>query len=313
MPEIIRVERHKGDYSVLHNNCFRNKNLSYKATGLLTTILSLPPEWKYSVKGMASIKKDGVASVRSALIELEASWYVKRERIRDTKGKFQSVIWVVYEYPEIQNPDYPREKNKSQNGIKRKVNPECDFPTLDNPTSDFPTSENQIQLNTKELNTKIINQSIKDEEQDEREIGDIETFVFRELLDEGKIPQYYVGNRRYMKIAINVLAEWDDVAEKLSKDPLMKAAYELCNEALLEMCCTEAPMKLRGLIVTREQIWEYLNKRIKKRDSMPTLTEIIDVAVENYIVATSKKEVKNHMHYMEACIWNILLIGDVAL
>ena len=44
---VFRVERNKG-YTVMSNHHLRNKELSLKAKGLLSQMLSLPEDWDYT-------------------------------------------------------------------------------------------------------------------------------------------------------------------------------------------------------------------------------------------------------------------------
>ena len=71
MSEVFRVNRTK-DYTVMSNHHFKNKNLSLKAKGLLSLMLSLPDDWNYSIKGLVTLSKDGRDSVMAALKELES-------------------------------------------------------------------------------------------------------------------------------------------------------------------------------------------------------------------------------------------------
>lgn len=52
---VFRVERNKG-YTVMSNHHLRNKELSLKAKGLLSQMLSLPEDWDYTLKGLSSKK-----------------------------------------------------------------------------------------------------------------------------------------------------------------------------------------------------------------------------------------------------------------
>ena len=45
---VFRVERNKG-YTVMSNHHLRNKELSLKAKGLLSQMLSLPEDWDYGL------------------------------------------------------------------------------------------------------------------------------------------------------------------------------------------------------------------------------------------------------------------------
>ena len=59
---VFRIEKTR-DYMVMSNHHLRNTNLSLKAKGLLSLMLSLPEEWYYTTKGLARICKDGVDSI----------------------------------------------------------------------------------------------------------------------------------------------------------------------------------------------------------------------------------------------------------
>lgn len=88
---IIRVDK-RSNYTVVDNTFIRDMNLSLKAKGLMLMMLSLPPEWDYSVAGLSAICKEGMTAIRGALKELEECGYLRRERRNSEKGYF------VYEY-----------------------------------------------------------------------------------------------------------------------------------------------------------------------------------------------------------------------
>lgn len=123
----------KSNYTTIDNNIFKNKNLSLKAKGLLTTMLSLPDEWDYTVNGLCSILKDGKSSIQSALKELEENGYLVRVQTKDKSGKFSSADYTLYEIPLTEKP------------------------LTENPPTDNPSTGNQPQLNTNILNTNELN------------------------------------------------------------------------------------------------------------------------------------------------------------
>ena len=51
---IIRVLKN-GNYTTMSNYHFKEKNMSLKAKGLLSLILSLPDNWDYSIGGLVAI------------------------------------------------------------------------------------------------------------------------------------------------------------------------------------------------------------------------------------------------------------------
>ena len=56
---VFRVERNKG-YTVMSNHHLRNKELSLKAKGLLSQMLSLPEDWDYTLKGLSLINREKI-------------------------------------------------------------------------------------------------------------------------------------------------------------------------------------------------------------------------------------------------------------
>jgi len=102
---ILRVEKNK-NYTVMSNYHLKDKNLSLKAKGLLSIILSLPEEWNYTTRGLAAICKEGVDCIGATLRELENAGYIERNQLRDERGKITDTEYVIYEFPQSspQNP-----------------------------------------------------------------------------------------------------------------------------------------------------------------------------------------------------------------
>ena len=95
---VIRVQKTE-NYTVMSNHHLRNKNMSLKAKGLMSLMLSLPPKWDYSIGGLVAICKESHTSIRSALKELEENQYLIRERKNNEKGYF-TYEYTLYEVPE---------------------------------------------------------------------------------------------------------------------------------------------------------------------------------------------------------------------
>lgn len=94
---VIRVQK-TDNYTVMSNHHLRNKELSLKAKGLMSLMLSLPPTWDYSIGGLVAICKESHTSIRSALKELEQNQYLIRYRVNNEKGYF-SYEYNLYEIP----------------------------------------------------------------------------------------------------------------------------------------------------------------------------------------------------------------------
>ncbi len=98
---VFRVHKTSG-FTVMSNGHLRDSNLSLKAKGLLSLILSLPDDWVHSVKGYVSFCADGERSVTSALKELKEFGYVTVEKVNPKPGsnKF-TYIYNIYEKPQV--------------------------------------------------------------------------------------------------------------------------------------------------------------------------------------------------------------------
>ena len=135
---VFRIEKTR-DYTVMSNHHLRNTNLSLKAKGLLSLMLSLPENWDYTTKGLARICKDGVDSICAGVRELEEQGYVIRERVRNPNGQLGAIEYTILEQPR------PPEREKPE-----RENPVLDNPILGSPVLEEPEQGKPAQLNTKE-------------------------------------------------------------------------------------------------------------------------------------------------------------------
>lgn len=123
------------DFTIIRNSIFKDYTLSAKAKGVACQLLSLPPTWEYSVKGLVELFNDGEASIRSALAELEQHGYLRREQDR-SDGKFGKIKYIITD-------------------MLKSENPYVEKPQAVNPQAENSVADNHAQLNTKELNTEV--------------------------------------------------------------------------------------------------------------------------------------------------------------
>lgn len=116
-------------YTIVDNAALRDTTLSFKATGLLAYLLSMPDDWKPNSRHLATIKTDGRASVMAGLRELEACGYLNRRKIVHANGVFDWLI-EVFEHPQpmVQKPTH---------GL------EIDTPWVGFPSAGYPSTENR--------------------------------------------------------------------------------------------------------------------------------------------------------------------------
>ena len=144
---VFRIEKNR-DYTTMSNIHLRDKDLSLKAKGLLSQMLSLPDEWNYSISGLAAINKESRDCIRTAICELEECGYIVRTRLRTPEGKLGDMEYVVYERPVKERPEDSPPISEE---------PTLEKPMLENPTQDKPTQANPTLENATELNTDVSN------------------------------------------------------------------------------------------------------------------------------------------------------------
>ena len=152
---VMRVERNS-NYTVMANYHLRDKQLSLKAKGLLSVMLSLPVEWDYTMAGLAFISKEGIDAIRAAIKELEQTGYIIRSRRRNEAGQLADTEYTIYELPQKKEEALLDDHNipacfTPPSPVSEK--PILDKPTLDNPSLGKPILEKPTQLN-KEVRNK---------------------------------------------------------------------------------------------------------------------------------------------------------------
>ena len=140
---VFRVEK-TSSYTVMSNHHLRNPDLTLKAKGLLSLMLSLPENWDYTLKGLSCICRENVDAIRTAVWELEKAVYITRRQGRDEKGKMTAIEYTIYEFPQPPKPKKPVLEN----------------PISDNPTTEIPVSENPTQLNKDRSTKDLLNTDV---------------------------------------------------------------------------------------------------------------------------------------------------------
>lgn len=154
----FRIEKNK-NYTVMSNYHLREKNMSLKAKGLLSLMLSLPDGWDFSINGLISICKEERTAIRAILKELEQFHYLVRTSERDSKGRFK-YIYNIFELP--QNPD------------------------VENLYTDNLYADNVLQLNTEQSSTEqsstFNNERKKDKTSEEQKTNKKENNSYEEII-----------------------------------------------------------------------------------------------------------------------------------
>lgn len=182
---IFKIEKNR-NYTVMSNYHLQDKNLSYKAKGLLSFMLSLPEKWDYSLAGLCSISKESKDVIRTILKELQEQHYVQIEKVKGNKGYFE-YNYLIYEVPYSiyleKNPDTP--------------NPYLDIPDMEKDTR---------------INTNIINTNKQIDKDDKTKISSFfdcneHNLLTIELINRNYINKYDTQIFYYDKLFNNLLEE----------------------------------------------------------------------------------------------------------
>ena len=147
---IFRVNKNK-NYTVMSNYHLKDANMSFKAKGMLSMMLSLPDDWDYSIKGIASISKENEKAIKIILNELKELGYLRITKLKpnETKSGRIEYIYDIYEMSEYKKQEYQKQGVEFQEVEKQEVEKVGQINT-------------NIQ-NTKKQNTKKQNTDIKRE------------------------------------------------------------------------------------------------------------------------------------------------------
>ncbi len=130
---IFRVKKNPDNpYVMIDKRPIENRELSWKAKGILAYLLSRPDDWEIWILDLVNRSTDGESAVRAGLRELRKAGhlvYVGRER---DAGQVKRAIWEIHEVARI-SPD-----SQNQHQVP---------PNSEKPNGDFPNGENRAYTN----------------------------------------------------------------------------------------------------------------------------------------------------------------------
>lgn len=137
MADTIRRTKRTGNFTTVRNEYLQDVNLSWKAKGLITYIMSLPPDWQLNLSDLKKRSKDGRDATAAGLRELITNGYCQRCKIRGDGGTFVGCDYEVSDIKEFE-PEQPQTENpfmdtpQTENPVA--VNPETEKPDTGKPT-----------------------------------------------------------------------------------------------------------------------------------------------------------------------------------
>ena len=195
---IIRMNK-SSDYTVMSNTHLKEKNMSLKAKGLLSLMLSLRDDWEYSVEGLVSICKESEVAVKSALNELKKFNYLKVTKLLPNQTETGRIeyIYDIFEKPQ---------QGIENQGIEKQGVENLGVEILD---VEIQALENQGQLNTKELNTK-----------------DIYNAPSNEIATEPPVIEFILNDKTYYPITQKQVDKWSELYPNVD---VMQQLRKMCG------------------------------------------------------------------------------------
>ena len=182
------------------------------------------------------------------------------------------------------------------------------------------SNKNNSNKNNSNKNNVLYNHSLNQQPAQPEQIEgardvkrDISYEVETELLKQKKLPYYFKSDPEKMIAAIHFMVEWDTFFPNGYKDGFEQRIYNLFVEALIEMCCADKPMALKGSITTYAKVIDKINQLAKFEDYYVDISEFADPARENYKRAALDQDIRNPMQYMKACIWDAMQTGSIGM
>lgn len=186
---VIRVEKTK-NYTVMSNYHFKEKDMSLKAKGLLSLMLSLPDNWDYSIAGLVAICKENETAIKSALKELQQFGYVKIDKIMPDKTESGRIEYVynIYEKPKQEGKkqdveNLPLENQHVENHTQLSINElnTNKLSTKDNIYKKNSKKKTKIDIRIESIEKKCLEYDLSDE------VIELLSRFFRNLLENHKM------------------------------------------------------------------------------------------------------------------------------
>ena len=243
----FKVKKTK-DYTIMSNYHLKEKNMSLKAKGLLSVMLSLPDNWDYSIAGLVAISQENETAIKSALSELKQFGYLEVIKLMPNESETGRIdyIYNVYEKPK-------------QEGEKQEV---------ENLPLEILDVENQGQLNT---NNKTLNNKYNNINNNNNNIYD---FLQKEL------------GRTLSPTEIEKVKEWEDneLTRYAVKVAILNGAYTI--NYIDTIIYNWQKLGIKSISQAQEETKRHRDKKISKKiDYTP---EWFDVDVKKEEVETNE-------------------------
>ena len=240
---VIRVNK-TDNYTVMSNYHLRDSNLTLKAKGLLSQMLSLPPTWDYTIAGLVAINKEKESAITSALKELRQNGYliVTKMMPNETKSGRIEYVYDIYEKPNqyVQKQDVVIQPTEKQG--------------VENQGLESQGVENQGQINTKESNIEKLNTDQQNKEKENNIMRD----QLREVVE-------YLNKKAGTRYRPSSKATYQHIHARLAEGFTVEDCKAVIDKKCAEWIGTDFAQYLRPVTLFGGKFEAYLNAPAKAR------------------------------------------------
>ena len=297
---VCRVNKN-ANYTVMSNYHLRSTNLSLKAIGLLSKVLSLPENWDYSISGLTAICKEKETAIKAALDELKYWGYLVVTKLmpNETNSGRIEYVYDFYEYSEKDTPDadqndddtYDEDGDVSTVSVK-KAPQGAEKQGIENlPLEILPIEiqavENQGQINTKKKIKK--NQILSDQVSINQSPSDSEKAVENVESQTDGLIDGYISEKEVYTDVVKTNIEFPYFAEWLGDE---EEAEEIVQMIVRRICSRKKTERICGQDFPREVVKSAMLK--------------VDINVlENAIEQMKRTDnVRNYESYLISTLFN---------
>ena len=297
---VCRVNKN-ANYTVMSNYHLRSTNLSLKAIGLLSKVLSLPENWDYSISGLTAICKEKETAIKAALDELKHWGYLVVTKLmpNETNSGRIEYVYDFYEYSEKDTPDadqndddtYDEDGDVSTVSVK-KAPQGAEKQGIENlPLEILPIEiqavENQGQINTKKKIKK--NQILSDQVSINQSPSDSEKAVENVESPTDGLIDGYISEKEVYTDVVKTNIEFPYFAEWLGDE---EEAEEIVQMIVRRICSRKKTERICGQDFPREVVKSAMLK--------------VDINVlENAIEQMKRTDnVRNYESYLISTLFN---------
>lgn len=343
--------RKRQSFTMASNAAIRDRNLSLKAKGLYTFIMSYVtmPGLTLTKSFLATYCLEKDRAFNSAWDELKTHGFLK---VHFTPSGENNRWRVEYELLDVADPAdgvhtyyYNLAGEVTATNLTRKAQRDNAEPLLKQQadsrtpqnvgnaprTLHYRTNGNRTygdRNNANGGNNIILTSNTKNNTQDNHSFippandRRDEEVVLNEVMDQLEInhaiPYRYADSPRDMACAIHYLTGWDSLVELPittetdCADDKRRNAFQFCVECLIEMACADKPANYRGTMVSRKEVIDAIN--LNAKDCMGGgLSEFMEQTMDDFLHACESTRITDIRKYTKSLIWSSFATYKVKL